>query len=54
MRARDLGGMGETKMADDLLLLAQNIAQTSRLSLNLVAMMRNLIGWKLTSWLCSG
>lgn len=53
MRARDLGGMGEIKMADDLLDLAQNIAQTSRLSLNLVAMIRNLMGWKFTSWLCS-
>lgn len=53
MRARDLGGLGETKMADDLLLLAQNIAQSSRLSLNLVAIMKNLIGWKFTSRLCS-
>ena len=53
MRARDLGSMEEIKLADDLLHLAQNIAQTSRLSLNLVATMRDLFGWRLTSQLCS-
>lgn len=53
MRARDLGGMGETKMADDLLYLAQEIAKKSQFSLRLVANMRSLLGWSLTNKLCS-
>lgn len=52
MRARDLGRMGETVLADDLLNLSKAIATQSKTSLRVVSIMRQVMGWYLTGQLC--
>lgn len=52
MRARDLGGMGESGLADELLNLAQAIATQSKTSLAIVSLMRTVLGWRLTGHIC--
>lgn len=52
MRARDLGGIGEVKLADYLLALAKPISLTSNIDILSVSLLKQLFGWETTSKIC--